>query len=178
MKMLLGLIGLIGLIGLFAAGLNAAETTPEQRLAAHGVTLAAAPAAIANYVPAVRAGSLVFLAGQIPRDAAGHLIAGKVGRDATEAQAADAARVCAVQLLAALKTEIGGLARVKRVVRVGGFVNCADDFTGQSKVIDGASDLLVAAFGERGRHARAAVGVAALPGGALVEVEMLVELND
>lgn len=175
MKMLLRLIVLSGI---FAAGLNAAETTPEQRLAAQGVTLSVAPAAIANYVPAVRTGSLVFLAGQIPRDAAGKLITGKVGRDATEAQAAAAARVCAVQLLDVLKAEIGELARVKRVVRVGGFVNCTDDFTGQSKVINGASDLLVAAFGDRGRHSRAAVGVAALPGGALVEVEMLVELID
>ncbi|QYM80731.1 RidA family protein [Horticoccus luteus] len=163
---------------MWAAAVHAAETTPEQRLSAQGVTLSTAPAAIANYVPAVRTGSLVFLAGQIPRDPAGGLITGKVGRDATEAQAAAAARVCAVQLLSALKTEIGELARVKRVVRVGGFVNCTDDFTGQSKVVNGASDLLVAAFGERGRHARASVGVAALPGNALVEVEMLVEVAD
>lgn len=165
------------LTGLFA-GMSAAETTPEQQLAAAGVTLATSPAAIANYVPAVRTGNLVFLAGQVPRDTAGKIVAGKVGRDATEAQAADAARTCALQLLSALKAEIGELSRVKRIVRLGGFVNCTDDFTGQSKVINGASDLLVTAFGERGRHARASVGVAALPGGAVVEVEMIVELAD
>lgn len=172
---------------LFAAALLAAlplallraDSTPEEKLAAQGLTLPAAPNAIANYVAAVRSGNLVFLAGQVPRDASGQIIAGKVGRDATAAQAADAARTCALQLLAALKTEIGELAKVKRVVRVGGFVNCTDDFTGQSKVINGASDLLVAAFGDAGRHARASVGVAALPGGAVVEVEMVVELaND
>ncbi len=160
------------------AGAGAAAPTPEQRLAALGLTLPAVPASVANYVPAVRSGSLVFLAGQIPRRADGQVLVGKVGRDCTEAQAADAARTCALQLLAALKAEVGDLGRVRRIVRVGGFVNCTPDFTAQPKVINGASDLLVAVFGERGRHARAAVGVAALPAGAPVEVELVAEIAE
>src|SRR5688572_17922235 len=107
---------------------RAAEPTmsPEQRLTKLGITLPQVPAAIANYVPAVRTGNLVFLAGQIARGADGQFLAGKVGRDVSEAQAAEAAKTCAIQLLAALKAEIGDLAKVKRIVRVGGFVNCTD----------------------------------------------------
>ncbi len=165
-----------------ASVLNAApaaeDRTPEQRLAALGLTLPAVPASVANYVPAVRSGRLVFLAGQVARGPDGRILAGKVGRDLTEAQAAAAARLCALQLLAALKAEVGDLARVTRIVRVGGFVNCTPDFTAQPKVVNGASDLLVAVFGDRGRHARAAVGVAALPGDAPVEIELIAEVAD
>ena len=165
-----------------ASVLNAApaaeDRTPEQRLAALGLTLPAVPASVANYVPAVRSGRLVFLAGQVARGPDGRILAGKVGRDLTEAQAAAAARLCALQLLAALKAEVGDLARVTRIVRVGGFVNCTPDFTAQPKVVNGASDLLVAVFGDRGRHARAAVGVAALPGDAPVEIELVAEVAD
>lgn len=171
-KILLVLLSLWGGLG------AAAETTPEQRLAALGLPLPEIPAAIANYVPAVRSGRLVFLAGQIARGPDGRFLAGKVGRDFTEAQAAAAARTCALQLLAALKAEVGELSRVKRIVRVGGFVNCTEDFTAQPKVINGASDLLVAVFGDAGKHARAAVGVNALPAGAPVEVELVAELAD
>lgn len=171
-KILLVLLSLWGGLG------AAAGTTPEQRLAALGLPLPEIPAAIANYVPAVRSGRLVFLAGQIARGPDGRFLAGKVGRDFTEAQAAAAARTCALQLLAALKAEVGELSRVKRIVRVGGFVNCTEDFTAQPKVINGASDLLVAVFGDAGKHARAAVGVNALPAGAPVEVELVAELTD
>ena len=125
----------------------------------------------------MRSGNLVFLAGQIARGADGKFLAGKVGRDLTEAQAAEAARTCALQLLAALRAEIGDLAKVKRIVRVGGFVNCTDDFTAQPKVVNGASDLLVAVFGEAGRHARASVGVNSLPAGAPVEIELVAEVQ-
>jgi enamine deaminase RidA (YjgF/YER057c/UK114 family) len=156
----------------------AEPVSPEQKLTAMGLALKAVPPAIANYVPAVRSGNLVFLAGQIPRGADGKVLAGKVGREVTTEQAAEAARTCALQLLAALKAEIGELSKVKRIVRVGGFVNCTDDFTEQPKVVNGCSDLLVAMFGDRGRHARAAVGVAALPSGASVEVDMIVEIVD
>jgi enamine deaminase RidA (YjgF/YER057c/UK114 family) len=107
---------------------TAAAATPEARLAALGLDLPAVSPAIANYVPAVRSGNLVFLAGQVARDANGKLVTGKVGRDLTEAQAAEAARTCALQLLAALRAEIGDLAKVKRIVRVGGFVNCTESF--------------------------------------------------
>lgn len=162
-------------LGLMFTG-HLMAATPEEKIAALGLALPATTPVIANYVPAVRSGQLVFLAGQIPRGADGKFLAGKVGRDVTEAQATEAARTCALQLLAALKAEIGDLAKVKRIVRVGGFVNCTDEFTAQPKVINGASDLLVAVFGEAGKHARAAVGVNALPAGAPVEVEMIVEI--
>lgn len=158
---------------------RAAEAvTPAQRLAALGITLPAVSPAIANYVPAVRSGNLVFLAGQIARAPDGKVVTGKVGRELTEAQAAEAARTCALQLLAALQAEIGDLAKVKRIVRVGGFVNCTEDFTAQPKVVNGASDLLVAVFGDAGKHARASVGVNALPAGAPVEIELIAEVRD
>ena len=165
----------VGATGGLCAGEPAA---PEQKLAALGLKLPAPASVIANYVPAVRSGRLVFLAGQIPRGADGKIIAGKVGRDFSETQAAEAARTCALQLLAALKAEIGDLAKVSRIVRVGGFVNCTEEFTAQPKVVNGASDLLVAVFGEKGRHARAAVGVHSLPGGAPVEVELVAEVAE
>lgn len=155
-----------------------AGDTPAARLEAAGITLPAVPAAIANYVPAVRAGNLVILAGQIPKNAEGQFITGKVGVDLTLEEGAAAARICAIQLLAVLQAEIGDLSKVKRIVRVGGFVNCPADYTAQSKVVNGASDLLVEIFGEAGRHARAAVGVASLPAGAPVEIEMMVEIAD
>ncbi len=162
----------------FLPAARAAETaTPTQRLAALGLTLPAVSPVIANYVPAVRSGNLVFLAGQVARGADGKILTGKVGRDVTEAQAAEAARTCALQLLAALQAEVGDLAKVKRIVRVGGFVNCTDDFTAQPKVVNGASDLLVAVFGDAGKHARAAVGVNALPAGAPVEIELVAEVE-
>ena len=169
----------LGLITLCSfAVVNAADTaTPEQKLAALGLTLPSVPAAIANYVPAVRSGNLVFLAGQIARGPDGKFLAGKVGRELSEAQGADFARMCALQLIAVLQAEVGDLARVKRIVKVTGFVNCTDEFTAQPKVINGASDLFVAVFGEKGRHARAAVGVSALPAGAPVEIELVAELE-
>ncbi|MFZ9681628.1 MAG: RidA family protein [Cephaloticoccus sp.] len=163
-----------GLSPLAATGAN----TPAARLAALGIELPAVPAAIANYVPAVRSGNLVFLAGQIAKGPDGKFVAGKVGDTMTEAEAMAAARQCGVQLLAALQAEIGDLAKVKRVVRVAGYVNATADFTRQSFIVNGCSDLLVEVFGAAGRHAGAAVGVASLPAGAPVEVEMIVEVED
>jgi enamine deaminase RidA (YjgF/YER057c/UK114 family) len=160
-----------------AAGLAQGSPTPEETLAKLGLALPAPAKTVANYVPAVRTGNLVFLAGQIPRDAAGQVVTGKLGLDCSEEKAIAAARTCALQLLTALKAEIGELAKVRRIVRVGGFVNSTDTFTAQPKVINGASDLLVSVFGERGRHARAAVGTSSLPLGAAVEVEMIVEVE-
>ncbi len=152
--------------------------TPEQRLADLGLTLPATSAPVANYVSAVRSGQLIFLAGHIPRDAEGKVIAGKVGREIDEAAAADAARTTGLALIATLKAELGELRRVKRIVRVGGFVNSPDDYTRQPAVINGCSDLLVAVFGDAGRHARAAVGVNTLPLGAVVEIELVAEIQD
>ena len=161
------------------APLRAAETmkTPEENLAALGITLPAVKPPLANYVPAVRTGRLLYLAGHLPRDAAGNPIAGKVGRDLDEAAATRAARLTGIALLATLKNELGDLAKVRRIVRVGGFVNATDTFTKHSQVINGCSDLLVAVFGDQGRHARAAVGVASLPLGAAVEIELIVEVD-
>ena len=150
---------------------------PERKLVELGLTLPPTSAPVANYVPAVRSGSLVFLAGHVSRDAGGKVIAGKVGRSATLEEANAAARQTALALLATLKRELGDLGKVKRIVRVGGFVNAVDDFQSQSQVMNGCSDLLVAVFGDKGRHARAAIGVASLPLGALVEIEMVVEVE-
>lgn len=168
---------LLLLSGVLALVTAATAATPAERLAELGLSLPAANAPVANYVPAVRAGNLVFLAGHVPRDGAGKVIAGKVGRDATPEAAQAAARQTALALLATLQREVGDLGRVKRIVRVGGYVNCTDDFQGQPQVMNGCSDLLVAVFGDRGRHARAALGANALPLGALVEIELVAEVD-
>jgi enamine deaminase RidA (YjgF/YER057c/UK114 family) len=171
------LIFLLTVLGTLAPARAAEPTTPTQRLAALGITLPNVQAPIANYVPAVRSGNLVFLAGTVARAPDGQLITGKLGRELTEAAGALAARQCAIQLLAALQAEVGDLAKVKRIVRVGGFVNGTEDFTGQPRVINGASDLLVAVFGEAGKHARTSVGVNSLPSGAAVEIELIAEIE-
>lgn len=176
MKKLLTALGVIFVFG--AANAALAQETPEQRLAALGLTLPATSVPVANYVPAVRAGNLLFLAGHIARDDEGRVIAGKVGRELDEAAAAEAAKRTALALIATLKAELGDLSRVKRIVRVGGFVNCTDEFTRQPAVMNGCSDLLVAVFGDAGRHARAALGTNALPLGAAVEIELVAEVTD
>lgn len=133
-------------------------------------------APVAAYVPAVRSGNLVFVSGQIPVAGGQLTCTGKVGADVDVATAQAAARVCALNALAAVKGLVGDLASVKRVVRVGVFVASAEGFTSQPQVANGASELLQEVFGEAGRHARAAVGVSELPLGVPVEVEMIVEL--
>ncbi len=160
-----------------AAGFGAAPATPEEKLAALGHVLPAAPAPVANYVPAVRTGNLVFLAGHIPRGADGKVIAGRVGADLTEAQAQDAARRSTLGLLASLKKEIGDLAKVKRIVRVTGYVRATEDFKNHPQVMNACSDLLVAVFGDKGRHARAALGMSSLPLGAAVEIDLVAEIE-
>ncbi len=165
------------LVSLAPLGAADPATTPEAKLAALGLTLPTTSAPIANYVPAVRTGNLVFLSGHLPYDADGKVIAGKVGRDADEKMANAAARTTTLALLASLKKEIGDLSKVKRIVKVSGFVNGTDDFKAQPAVINGCSDLLVAVFGDRGKHARAALGMASLPRGAVVEIEMIVEVQ-
>jgi enamine deaminase RidA (YjgF/YER057c/UK114 family) len=132
---------------------------------------------IASYVKAVRAGNLIFLAGHGPTKTDGSNITGKVGKDLTLEQGVEAAKITAVSLLSTLKNEIGDFNKVKRIVKVNGWVNCHSDFTDQPKVINGCSDLLVAVFGEKGKHARAAVGTNALPLNIAVEIEMIVEVE-
>jgi enamine deaminase RidA (YjgF/YER057c/UK114 family) len=165
------------LVATLMIGSIAFAATPEEKLKELGVTLPAVNAPVANYVPAVRTGNLIFLAGHISRGADGKVIEGKAGGGVTTEQANAAARQTALALLATLKKEIGDLSKVKRIVRVGGFVNSAPDFTAQPTVMNGCSDLLVAVFGEKGKHARAALGMVSLPLGAVVEIEMVVEVE-
>jgi enamine deaminase RidA (YjgF/YER057c/UK114 family) len=151
--------------------------TIEQKLAAQGITLHEPTSPVANYVGFVRTGNLLFVSGQICFDAEGKLIAkGKLGADVTVEQGSAAARGCAINLLAQIKAALGDLDKVVRVVRLGGFVNSAPDFIDAPKVMNGASDLMVAAFGDKGRHARSTIGVASLPADAAVEVEGLFEV--
>ena len=151
-------------------------STPEQRLIELGLQLPDAAAPLAAYIPAVRSGSLVFTSGQLPwRD--GELVAtGKVGAEVDPEAAKEAARYCASNALAAVRTVTGDLSSVTRVVKVVGFVASAPSFTGQPAVINGASELIGEVFGDRGAHARSAVGVAALPLDTPVEVEIVVEV--
>jgi len=150
----------------------------DQRLAELGIALPSPGAPGGNYVPFVVAGDLVFMAGQVARSEGRMAYAGKVGRDLGVEQGQAAARLCALNLLAQLKVACNGdLDRVARCVRLGGFVNCAPDFKDQPKVVNGASDLMIEVFGERGKHARTAVGVAALPSDSAVEVEAVFQLS-
>ena len=150
----------------------------ENRLKEMGIELPPAATPVANYVPAVRSGNLVFLSGHGPHDEQGNLITGKVGADLTAEQGYQAARRIAVGLLGSLKGLIGDLDKVKRIVKLLGLVNCTPDFGDQPKVVNGASDFFVEAFGDKGKHARSAVGTNALPGNISVEIEMIVEIED
>ena len=188
----LALVGLFGATLVFLGGgllenmVGAATVTetaeqafdPEARLAELGIELYQPPPPVANYVKAVQTGKLVFLAGHGPTklDGSGYLT-GQVGTDLTIEEGYAAARLVGIALLSSLKAEIGDLSRVKRIVRVFGMVNAPAGFTQQPEVINGASDLFVAVFGERGKHARAAVGMASLPRNIAVEIEMVVELE-
>ena len=151
---------------------------PLARLRELGHELPDVPAPAGAYVPAVRAGSLVFTAGQLPLEEGELRKTGKVGATVTLEEAKQAARRCALNALAAAAAEAGGLDRVARVVKVTGYVASAPDFNRQPEVINGASDLIGGVFGEAGRHARSAVGVAVLPLDAPVEVELVAELGD
>ncbi len=149
----------------------------EDNLKKIGYTLPPPPGAAGNYVPGVQTGNLVFLSGAVPKLPDGSLMSGKVGKELTTEQGQEAARQSALNVLANLKTVIGDLDRVKRIVKVLGMVNSTPDFGEHPKVMNGCSDLLVEAFGERGRHARSAVGMAALPFNVPIEIEMVVEIE-
>lgn len=156
---------------------NSNARTPEAILDSLGLELPEISAPVANYVNAVRTGNLMFLAGKGPRKADGTYITGKVGQDLTVEEGYEAARIVALNQLAVLKAELGELSRIKRVVKVLGMVNCSPDFGNQPEVVNGFSDLLVEVLGERGKHARAAVGMGSLPRGIAVEVELVVEVE-
>lgn len=152
--------------------------TVEARLADLGLTVPDVVPPVAAYVPAVRSGNQVFTAGQLPMRDGALITTGKVGDGVTPEQAAECARQCALNAIAAVKSVIGDLEKVVRVVKVVAFVASTPDFTGQPGVANGASELLAAAFGDAGIHARSAVGVPVLPLDAPVEVEILVEVAD
>ncbi len=149
----------------------------EQRLKELGVKLRKPSPPTANFARAVRTGNLVFLAGHGPGKPDGGVVTGKVGRDLDLDQAKEAARLSAISLLSSLKAEIGDLNKVKRIVKVHGMVNAVPDFTQHSPVMNGCSDFLVSVFGQRGKHARAAVGMGSLPRNMAVEIEMIVEVE-
>lgn len=148
----------------------------SDRLKAAGVTLPDARPPVANYVPFVITGNLLFISGQVSITPDG-LIKGRLGEDMTLEQGQQAARACAINLIAQMKAALGDLDRVTRVVKLGGFVNAAADFTDLPKVVNGCSDLMVEIFGDKGRHARAAVACPVLPMGAAVEVDAVVEFG-
>ena len=175
----------IAFLYLIATGLASAQSQsqengfdPEARLKELGIELPAAPEPVANYVNGVRTGNLIFLAGKGPKRVDGSEITGKLGADVSIEEGYEGARLTAINQLAVLKEMLGDLSKVKRVVKVLGMVNSDPEFVHQPAVINGFSDLIVEVFGERGRHARAAVGMASLPRGQAVEIEMIVEVED
>jgi len=151
--------------------------TIEARLAELGITLPHAAAPAANYVPTVIHAGLLHISGQIPFDTGGALIRGRLGETMTTKEGAAAATRCGVGLLAQMQAALGSLDKVVRIVKLGVFVNSTADFTDHPLVANGASDLMVAVFGDAGRHARSAVGVAALPLGVAVEVDAIVAVD-
>jgi enamine deaminase RidA (YjgF/YER057c/UK114 family) len=148
----------------------------EDRLRALGLDLPPAPKPVASYVPAVRSGHLLFLSGILPMKDGKPAWTGKIGRELTVEQGVEAARLACLNALAVVKAEVGSLDAVNRIVRLGGHVASAEGFTKQPAVVNGASDLLVAIFGDAGRHARLALGAYELPLGAPIELELIVEL--
>ena len=152
--------------------------TVERKLVDLGIALPTPAAPVANYVPFVRTGNLLIVSGQLPLDVEGKLVAkGQVGTGVSIEDGHKAARACAVNLLAQLKAGLGDLDKVVRVVRLGGFINSAPGFADAAKVMNGASDLMVTAFGDKGRHARSTIGVSSLPLDAAVEVEGAFEVS-
>jgi len=150
----------------------------EEAVEKLGLTIPEPTIPVANYVPYVISGKHLFISGQIPMQSGQIGFVGKVGREFSVEQGQEAARICGLNILALIRHACGGnLERVVRCVRLGGFVNGTDDFTDQPQVVNGASDLMVAVFGERGRHARAAVGVNSLPRGVAVEVDAVFEIE-
>lgn len=150
----------------------------EAKLLSMGIELPEASQPVANYVNAVRSGNLLFLAGKGPSLPDGNYITGKVGQDLSIEEGKEAARLVGIAQLAVLKAELGDLNKVKRIVKVLGMVNCGPEFTQQPQVINGFSDLMVEVFGEKGKHARSAVGMNALPMDIAVEIELIVEIED
>jgi enamine deaminase RidA (YjgF/YER057c/UK114 family) len=149
----------------------------ETKLKEKKIELSIPAPMLGSYVHAVRTGNLLYLSGKGPSKPAGGLMTGKIGKDLTVEEGMEAARLCAISHLAVLKAELGSLEKVKRIVKVLGMVNCTDDFIEQSKVMNGYSDFMTEIFGEKGKHARSAVGMNSLPQNFAVEVEVIVEVE-
>ncbi|GAB5409783.1 MAG: RidA family protein [Balneolaceae bacterium] len=162
---------------ILSTNLIAQETTPEQKLKKLGIELPEVAPPVANYVDVVRSGNLLFLAGKGSRNEDGTRITGKVGVDLTIEEGYEAAKSIALQHLAVIKKEIGDLSKVVKIVKVLGMVNTTSEFTQHSQVINGYSDFMVEIFGEKGRHARSAVGMNSLPVNLAVEIEVVVEVK-
>jgi enamine deaminase RidA (YjgF/YER057c/UK114 family) len=171
------MMGIFGALS-FESHAEDVSMTIADRLNDLGLKLPPLRPPAANYVSAVTTGNLVFLSGTGPYREDGSLITGKLGRDLSVEEGYEAARVTMLNCLASLHAEIGGLERVERIVKLLGMVNCTEEFDSQPKVINGASDLLVELFGDKGRHARSAVGMQMLPFNIAVEIEMVVEIAD
>lgn len=152
--------------------------TPYTRLAALGIVLPPAPPPIANFLTHVQEGPLLFLSGQGPREADGRLHAGKVGQDVSVEDAYASARLTGINLISVMHEALGSLTRVKRIVKLLGMVNAVPEFADHPQVINGCSDLFVAVFGEKGRHARSAVGMGSLPGNIPVEIEAIIAIEE
>ena len=182
MKPFFWFLAIVGMIAMSAQRLQAQQAVctadVEARLKTLGISLPVALPPVANYVPAVRTGNLVFLAGTAPQNPDGTRITGKVGTDLSVDQGYQAARLTGINLLSNLKAELGDLNKVRRIVKVFGMVNADPTFTQHPKVINGISDLMVDVFGECGKHARSAVGMGSLPFGIAVEIDMVVEVAD
>ena len=151
---------------------------PERRLRQMGLQLPCAPTPVAQYVPAAKAGELVFISGQGPVSDGVPVVVGRVGGELGEEDGYEAARLCALNCLAVAKQFLGSLSQIEKIVHVRGFINSEPHFANQPAVLNGASDLLVEVFGDEGRHARAALGVSVLPGNIPVEVEMVLQARE
>ncbi len=169
-------------IFLFLAGYLFLSTliaqTPDEKLKNLGIDLPTPTNPVANYVKFVRTGNLIFLSGHGPSNAEGKYTTGKLGKELSIEEGYNAAKLTGINLLATLKAAVGDLSKVKRIVKVLGMVNSTDQFSDQPKVINGFSDLMVAVFGDKGKHARSAVGMASLPMNMAVEIEMIVEVEN
>ncbi len=157
---------------------DVAAASPQDRLARLGIVIPPPPPPIANFLTHVREGNLLFLSGQGPREVDGHLHSGKVGSEVSVEAAYGHARLTGINLIAVMQAALGDLRRVKRIVKLLGMVNGTADFADHPSVINGCSDLFIEVFGERGHHARSAVGMASLPGNITVEIEAVISILD
>jgi len=167
----------IVILALVLLSFNLSAQTPEQKLSQLGIQLPQIPESLGSYVDMVKVGNMVFLSGRGPLKADGKYITGIVGSSLTTEEGYQAARLTAINQLAVLKRAFGSLNKIKRIVKVNGYVNTAESFTDQSKVMNGFSDLLIEVFGEKGRHARTSVGIYTLPQNMVIEAEMIVEME-